>query len=110
MSRVSTDYKRLFVQALKWDSEDQSIEFFAALKSAARARYSETSAGRLLIGTSGNNKSVTFAIPQGAELTPTIIAELIGELLRNYDEAKAALVAAGTATPTDAEIYAELLA
>lgn len=116
MSSATTDFKRLFVQGLKWDAEDQSTEespvtFYAALKAASRARLTDNKTGRVLIGSAGNGRTVTFALPMnGQGLTPTDIAELCGEMLRRYDEAKADLVAAGTADPTDDEIYAELLA
>lgn len=100
----------LFVQCLKWDAEDQSVSFFDSLKTACRARLAENQSGRVLIGSMGNGKQVTYALPQGAsDLTPSAIASLCGELLRRYNEAKADLIAGGNATPTDEQIYDELV-
>lgn len=116
MGSATTDFKRLFVQGLKWDSEDLTASgtpttFFQALKAAARARLVMTKDGRVLTGSSGNGRTVTFTLPMGGrDLTPTNIAELCGEILQRYDEAKASLIAAGTAQPTDDQVYAELLA
>lgn len=116
MGSATTDFKRLFIQGLKWDSEDLTTggtptTFYQALKAASRARLIETKDGRVLTGSSGNGKTVTFTLPMnGLSLTPTDIANLCGEILRRYDLAQADLIAAGNATPSDDQIYAELLA
>ena len=115
MGSATTDFKRLFVQGLKWDADDLTTAgtpttFLAALRTASRARLKENSDGRVLTGSMGNGKTVTFTLPMnGRDLTPTNIAELCGEMLRRYDNAKDDLVAAGSDSPTDEEIYNELL-
>jgi hypothetical protein len=107
---LTTDYKRLFVQGLKWDADQTGATLYNTLEVAARARLTQTSAGRSLIGTSANGHSVTYQLPQaGQGITQTAAAELCGEILRRYDEAKAALIADGTAEPTDDQIFRQLM-
>lgn len=104
------NFKRLFLRGLKWDAEEQSISLHDALKSAARAQLTETRNGLILIGTAGNGHTVNFSLPgNGGGLTPFDIADLLEDLLRRHEEASTNLVAAGTADPTDDQIFTEML-
>jgi hypothetical protein len=109
---VTTDFKRLFLRGLKWDAEEAPVATLAAtLKTAARAQLTTAGNGTVLTGTSGNGHSVTFSLPMGGRgLIPQDVAELCEEMLQRYDAAVAALVAAGTAEPTDDQIFTEMLA
>jgi hypothetical protein len=108
---VSTDYKRLFLQGLKWDAEDAGITLAEALKVAARAKLTSVDGGLVLIGVAGNGMSQTFTLPaNGANLNPVSAAELCAEMLRRYDEAVADLAGQTPAveSPTDAQIFATM--
>jgi hypothetical protein len=109
---VTTDFKRLFLRGLKWDAEDASVATLAAtLKTAARAQLTTAGTGTILTGTSGNGHSVTFSLPMGGRgLTPQDMAELCEDMLTRYDAAETAVIAAGTAEPTDDQIFTEMMA
>lgn len=111
---LSSDYKLAFVVVLKKGADALTQSFWDALVSLTTARIESTRTGRALISTSSNGKVVAYAMPATASnLTEVAIAELCGELMRYYRQAKADLILAGTAavpaTPTDGEIYEELL-
>jgi len=63
--------------------------------------------GRIVIASTGAGRSVTFATPQiWQSMTPEDLYEFSGELIEIYNDAVAAL----GGTPTDAQIYAAMLA
>lgn len=101
-------YKRLFLRGLKWDSETDGTTLAATLKTAAQGKIEITERGMFLVGASANGTSSSFQLPQGS-ITPESVSLLVSELLDNYDTALAALIAAGDPTPTDDEIYTEML-
>ncbi len=107
MASVSTDLNRLFIRQLLWTSEEGGQTLLDALKDLAKAALKKTQNGKALVATSGNGHSATYEVSK--DFSPTDAAELASELLDRYDEAKAALIAAGTASPTDAQINAEML-
>lgn len=107
MASVSTDLKRLFIRQLLWTAEESGGTLIDALKDLAKAALRKTKNGKILVSTSGNGHVSNWEVSQ--DFTPTDAAELASELLDRYDEAKAALIAAGTASPTDAQINAEML-
>jgi hypothetical protein len=109
---VSTDYKRLFLRGIKWDAEDArpALRLEAALKAAARAQLTPTKGGVVLTGTAGNNHSVTFSLPAaGQGASPHQIAILCEELIKLYEDSKAALIASGVETPSDDQLLTEIL-
>lgn len=77
------------------------------LKAAAQARLEGTQKGKVLIATSGNGHSSTFQIP--SDFTPSDAADLVSEILDRYDESKVKLIADGNATPTDEQIFGEIM-
>lgn len=78
-----------------------------ALASAENARIDAVSSGTIS-SVSGNGHSVSFAT-QGDAPGQDDFAACISELQDTYDAARAALVAAGTPSPSDANIYAEMM-
>lgn len=56
----------------------------------------------------GNGLSTTFA-GSSTSFKPTEVVRLLNELDNRYDAAKAALIARGTASPTDSEIFDEIM-
>lgn len=103
---ISTDYKRLFLRGLKWDSGENGQTLLANLKTAARARLTATSAGNFLIGSLANGHSAQYALPMnGRGLSQQDLSELCEQTLILYDSAKLNL----GGTPTDDQIFAEML-
>lgn len=79
------------------------------LKTACRAHLKRTATGDFLIGTLSNGKSAQFEIPaSGRGCSPQEIAEEISRLHDLHAVAKAALIAGGTADPSDELISAEM--
>lgn len=107
MASVATTFKRLFVRNLLWSAQEAGSTLFSQLKSAAQARFQSTATGKILIATAANGHSHNWQIPN--YFTPQDAAELIEELITRYEEARAALIAGGTASPTDQQIYDELM-
>jgi hypothetical protein len=65
--------------------------------------------GQTIASATGNGSSVAFSDPLRGG-SPVDMIELWEEIRGLYDIAKADLIAAGTASPTEAEIVADLLA
>lgn len=108
---MPTDYKQLFLRSLKWDAEESGASLFSTLKTAARAKLTNVSGGKVLVGVSANGKTATYALPQsGIAIDASDLAVLMGELINRYEETVTLLVARGVATPTDAQILTEMLA
>lgn len=108
---VTLKYKRLFIRGLKYDADatTPATALSAILKTIAQARLTETEKGLALVSASANGVSSSFLLPQGS-ITPEACADLVSEMLDSYDRVRAALIAAGNATPTDDQIYTGMLA
>lgn len=107
MASASTLLKQLFVRLVRRHCEETQRPLQDHLLDLAEQRFAETQRGKIVIGTSGNGRATTLQIPE--DFTPLDASELVAEVLNRYDEARAALIAAGTASPTDAQICAEIL-
>lgn len=82
-----------------------------ALEAYQDARFSPVQSGRLLVGSSGAGHAASFRVPGiQHELTEEAVFDLSQELLEIYDSAVSVLVTAGTASPTDPQIYTGMLA
>lgn len=108
MAEVSTNFKRLFVRNLLWTAQADSTTLLAILKTLADARIEATQKGKVIISTAGNGHTTSFQIP--SDFSPSDAADLIGELVDRYYEARDKLIADGTASPTDTQIHDEMLA
>ena len=80
----------------------------AGLLAVGTAKINATSSGEIMV-TAGNGHSITFSSGE-SEFTPGNFASGISKLLDDYDSARADLVSSGVTTPTDAQIYAEMMA
>lgn len=110
VAAISAELKRLFIRGLKWDSEESGATLAATLKAAARAKLKSTQTGLVLVSVSSRGHSTEYQLPQGgAGFTPTNLAELCEEMLNTYDRAKADIIASGTASPTDDQIFSEMI-
>lgn len=108
---VTTELRKLFLRGFKWDSEEQGLSLYDVLKAAARAQSKETQSGKILTGTAANGGSFTFTLPAQANgLSPYAVTETLSNLLDVYDAAVAYLISTGIPTPTDAQIFTEMMA
>ena len=81
-----------------------------SLNALAFGSFKATSTGRYVTSTSAANRTVTFSIPPaGRGLTSTEVGELLSQLLDLYDQSEDALISAGITSPTDAQIYTEMM-
>ena len=102
-------FRRLLLQGIQWDSQDNGVSLCEGLKTACRAQLKRTSSGDVLIGTLSNGKSSQFAIPEpGRGCSPQEIAEVVQRLYDLHAVAKAALIAGGVSDPSDEQIAADI--
>lgn len=110
---VTTNYKYLFAQGLKWDAEDASTTFFLKLKAASRAQLQTVNGGQVLVGASGNGASMTFALPQHSQnWTASDVADMCADLMKRYTQTAinlGGMPPGGFGIPLDAAIFTELL-
>lgn len=104
---VPADLKYLFVEVLADYCEKNGVGFRDHLLTLAGERLAEVQRGKIVIGTSGNGRQTTLQIP--SDFTPRDAAGLVAEVSRRYREARAKLVADGTASPSDSAIVVEIL-
>lgn len=106
----ATNFKRLFIRSLLWDSERTGNSLWENIKTAAISKVEATADGSVLVGTSSKGHSVTLALPSGGQgFTPAKIASFLEEIVSRYEAAKAYLIAEGNPTPTDDQIVTEML-
>lgn len=102
--RASTSFVRLFLRGLAWDAETNATTLAATLKAAAQARLTESSKGKVLIGSASNGTQVTYSLPPIGGLASEDIAEVLSNLLDRVDA-----IRAETPSATDAAVLAALL-
>lgn len=89
--RATSAYIRLFIRGLDWDSQEAGVPFSDTLKTAARARLTETSKGKVLTGTAANGTSVTYTLPEDdGAIAANDIAQVCSQLLDEVDAIRAA--------------------
>lgn len=103
MSAVSSHLKRIKWRQAYRDSVSESISFSAKLDAIEEEIATEVDGGKDVQSTSTGQRTVSFF--KGVE--PQDRAAFILELQDTYAEARLSLIEDGTATPTDAQIYAE---
>ena len=109
--QVTTAFKRSWLRRIYRLVPATHATLTIALNSAndAAMAVAGASSGSVL-SASANGRSTTLASPSAYSISSQDIAELCGDMLDRYDSARAALVTAGDSSPTDAEIYAQMLA
>jgi hypothetical protein len=107
MANVATTFKRLFVRIALKSAQEAGDTLLSVLMASAQSRIDATQSGKVLVASSVNGHSHTWQIP--SDFSPQDAAEMVSEILDRYDEAKAKLVADGTTSPTDQQIYDELM-
>jgi len=83
--RVSSAFVRDFIECLGWDAEDALASFSDTLKAARRARFSDTTKGRVLIGTASGGTSVQYSLPQIGSYSAQDVAEAGEAIARAVD-------------------------
>lgn len=79
--------------------------FLSVLEAFADTKLEQVESGQSIASTSTPTRSVSFFKDEDSSIDSE--ACLASDLLDLYDEARANLIAAGTANPSDAQIYAE---
>ena len=71
--------------------------------------FATNASGQAILSTSADGQTTQFAPPSlGNGLGPQGMAYLVQELIDRYDEATSELIAEGTASPTDLQIYTRM--
>ena len=86
------------------------LSLLAALVAKLTTAVALVASGQIIRQTSSADVSVEFSDPDKSGVNPTDMVEMWESLLSDYDTAEANLIASGIPTPTDAQIYAEMLA
>lgn len=97
------------------DEAKQAIVKYGSLESSIRAILTPASdavmGSRVRTGVSSRDVSSSYALLLAGKVTPVQIAELKGEFIyKRLPKAQAALVAAGNANPSDADICDQVIA
>jgi len=86
------------------------VTLLAALAAKSIAAATVIESGQVVRSTSSSDVSVEFAEPGKGAPTPSEMVEMWESLLNDYDLAVYYLEQDGNLTPTDAQIYAKMLA
>jgi hypothetical protein len=86
------------------------VTLLAALSAKSVAASSVIESGQVVRSTSSSDVSVEFAEPGKGAPAPSEMVEMWESLLNDYDLAVYYLNQEGVASPTDAQIYAKLMA
>lgn len=103
--RATSGFVRLFIRGLAWDAEASGQSFVDTVKTAARARLTDTQRGKVLIAASSGHTSTQFSLPPIGSLAQEDIIEVCSAVLDRCDQ----LVAA-TPELTDDQLLPALLA
>jgi hypothetical protein len=121
---IRAEHKKAILQALYFAVEDETaaadlaaddisratLTLREALKGYLRLCFSGAKTGNLSLGSSGYAHEVRWASPDILRsYSQEEVFAFAGELIEIYDAAKAVLVAAGNATPTDIQIFQEMM-
>jgi hypothetical protein len=86
------------------------VSLFAALSAKSVSASSVIQSGQVVRSTSSSDVSVEFAEPGKGAPTPSEMVEMWESLICDYELAVYYLNQDGVASPTDAQIYAKLMA
>jgi hypothetical protein len=103
---ASTTSKRSKLRVLYGISIRDGKSLYAVLLSEAERLDKITGSGTYISATSAAGRAVQKGLIPGRG--PSESEEIISELLDLFDECEAALISADIATPTDAQIFAEM--
>src|ERR1044071_3626475 len=111
MAVLRAEIKRGFLRSLFRQSEANAVTLEAALGAFQDQGFKAIKAGKLVIASSGAGHSVQFAVPDAwRSFSQEEVFSLSEELFQVFDDAKAMLIANGTAEPDDDSIYTAMTA
>jgi hypothetical protein len=107
---ASTHYTKAVLRTLYRTAVDRGVSLLEAIDEALKARVEATEDGLVVSSTESDGSRVAFSNPTtGAAPSPKDLVETFSALRDYYDRTYDALVAAGTTSPTDAEIYLDMI-
>lgn len=108
---VSTDFKRAIIKTVKDQADAVPQSFISLLASLRAGKVTANWDGYSVQMTAGNGRTTALQLPSGIQrdLSPQGMVELFSRIEDDYADAKQTLVSGGNATPTDQEIYNQLL-
>lgn len=106
-----------YLQVLAWNAQDADSSLYNVIKSAVRCAFKDTNAGRQVISTSGNGRSVSVLVPDFFKtMTHDDVRRWFVSLLAIYTSTRAHLGFAAITdendddTSNDAAIVAAMMA
>lgn len=102
---TSAAFDRDLVEFLGWKAEDDAASFDVTLKAFRRAKFEQTTKGKVLTGTSSGGTSVEYTLPQIGSYTERDISES-GEKIARAVEA----IRVDDEDITDADLIIALIA
>lgn len=107
---ASSDIKRLFLRGIYATAQAEDQTLSESLNALALGSYKTTSSGKYISSTMAAGRKVDFIIPPaGRGLTPTEIGEVLSQLLDLYDVCEDALISVPITSPTDAQLFDEMM-
>ncbi len=107
MATVSTGVKRAYLRFASRSAKKSGLTLLATLQAFSDSRVKQTGGGKVLIATRANLHEDQFSIPQDFNTTDAI--EMAENMETRYEEALAFLIADGNPTPTDDQLFAEII-
>jgi hypothetical protein len=106
---VSTLFARTFLRYVNLDATTRtpSVSLLTVLNEHLIAAGKAMAGGLTVISQTGNGHSYTLI--EAKRFSPVQYSEMIGEFLDLYENCKAGLITEGAPTPTDAQIFADML-
>lgn len=105
---ATSKFRLQFLRGLYAEAARLNLGLEAALNESISEHYQSTRTGKVVSATAAAGRSVQFSQPAANGASPADIAELASDLLDLFEECDSALISAGIAAPTDAQIFAEM--
>ncbi len=109
---ASTDFKRGWLRYIygKLTKEPSQCSLLDALNNLKAEGACVVRDGAVLVGSQSTDQGFSYAIPAtDRHLTPKELFEVTSELIDRYDTALGELQTAGTASPKDSQIFAQMM-
>ena len=111
MASLAGEIKRGFLRGIYLTASNSAFALSDALNSFTLQGFGVVQTGQLVLTSGGNGHSVTFQVPsQWQTFSPEEVFSLAEEFQAVYSDALVTLSSQGNATPTDAQIFAIMIA
>lgn len=111
MATLQAQVKRGILDEIWYAGQKSALSLTDSIRGFKSARWESIQTGTFVVNTSGGGYSVNFHVPEiFRQLGPDQFFALGQEFLEVMTDARATLVAAGTASPADSDIFTTMMA